>query len=67
MTQIATNSGWQSTQKAAIQATGLAPLSPNEAAILITVSPGAYTALVGGTNGASGNALVETFVVTPTP
>jgi len=64
---IGSNSGWQSTQQAAIQATGLAPTSPNEAAVLMTVSPGAYTVIVNGVNGASGTALIETFLVTPTP
>jgi hypothetical protein len=66
-TVIGSNSGWQSTQQAAIQATGLAPTSPNEAAVLMTVSPGAYTVIVNGVNGGSGTALIETFVVTPTP
>ena len=66
-TMIASNAGWQSTQQAAIQATGLAPLSTNEAAVLLTVNPGAYTMQVSGTNGVSGIALVEAFVITPTP
>lgn len=64
---IASNSGWQSTQQAAIQASGFAPASPSESAVLITLAPGAYTALVAGTNGATGIALIETFLVTPTP
>jgi len=58
---------WQSTQQAAIQATGLAPASPNESAVLMTLTPGAYTVQVDGTNGATGIALIETFLVTPTP
>jgi hypothetical protein len=66
-TQTATNSGWQQTQQAAIQATGFAPDSPAEAAVLMTVNPGAYTVVVEGTNGASGTGLIETFLVTPTP
>jgi hypothetical protein len=67
MTVIATNAGWQSTQQAAIQATGFAPASPQEAAVLMTAAPGAYTVVVEGTNGASGTGLIETFVVEPTP
>jgi Domain of unknown function (DUF4331) len=67
MTQVATNSGWQSTQQAAIQATGYAPSSPNEAAVLMTAAPGAYTVVVEGTNGATGTGLIETFLVEPTP
>jgi hypothetical protein len=66
-TLVASNSGWQSTQQAAIQATGLAPTSPLESAILMTLNPGAYSVVVGGQNGASGVALIETFPITPTP
>jgi hypothetical protein len=66
-TQMATNSGWQQSQQAAIQATGFAPSNPAEAAVLMTANPGAYTVVVEGTNGASGTGLIETFVVTPTP
>lgn len=62
-TMISSNSGWQATQQAAIQATGFAPPSPNEAATLITVPPGAYTVLVSGTNGATGIAVVDAFVL----
>lgn len=68
MTQIASNNGWQTaTNHAAIQASGFAPASPNESAVLMTAAPGAYTVIVGGTNGATGTALIEMFVVTPTP
>ena len=66
-TMIANNSGWQATQQAAIQATGLAPTNAAEAAVLLTVNPGAYTVVVGGPNGASGTALIETFLITPIP
>jgi hypothetical protein len=68
MTQVASNNGWQTaTNMAAIQASGLAPASPNESAVLMTAAPGAYTAIVEGTNGSTGTALIEMFVVTPTP
>jgi hypothetical protein len=33
----------------------------------MTLTPGAYTVQVDGTNGATGIALIETFLVTPTP
>jgi hypothetical protein len=33
----------------------------------MTLAPGAYTVQVNGANGASGIALIETFVVTPIP
>ncbi|HXX41129.1 MAG TPA: C-type lectin domain-containing protein, partial [Chthoniobacterales bacterium] len=45
---IASNAGWQLTQKAAILATGLAPSSSRESAILITLVPGSYTVILGG-------------------
>ena len=40
---IAANDNWKDTQQAQIQATGLAPPNNLDAAILITLSPGAYT------------------------
>jgi hypothetical protein len=67
MKVIGSNSGWQATQQAAIQATGYAPASPLEGAVLLTCAPGAYTVVVEGTNGASGTGLIETFLIEPTP
>ena len=43
---IATNDNWQSTQKTEIEATGLAPDSPLESAIVQTLAPGSYTVIV---------------------
>lgn len=60
---IASNSGWQSTQQSAIEATGFAPSNPNEAAVILTVPPGAYTVQVSGANGATGVAVVDAFVM----
>ena len=67
MKVIGTNAGWEATQQADIKATGFAPSNPAEAAILMTVAPGAYTVVVEGTNGATGTGLIETFIVEPTP
>jgi len=67
---VANNTGWQSgtaAQTAAIQATGLAPSNVNESAALLTCAPGAYTFVISGPNGATGIALGEAFLVTPTP
>ena len=59
---IATNDNWQTASNAAaIAATGLAPVSPLESAILITLQPGAYTAIVSGANGGTGVGIVEVF------
>jgi hypothetical protein len=55
------NDDWRATQEAAIRATGMPPGNDAEAAILMDLMPGAYTAIVVGENGASGVGLVEIF------
>ena len=61
-TVIATNDDWGKSKNAsAITATGLAPVNPLESAILITLQPGAYTAIVSGADGGSGVGIVEVF------
>jgi len=65
-TTIASNDDWQSASNAAqIQSSGFAPSHPNEAAIIITLQPGAYTAIVSGVNGGSGTGLIEVYKVGP--
>jgi hypothetical protein len=49
------------TQEAAIIATGIPPSDDLEAAIVATLNPGAYTAVVRGKNNTSGVGLVEVF------
>jgi hypothetical protein len=46
---------------AAIQSANRAPTSSLEAAVQVTVTPGNYTAIVTGANGATGVALVEVY------
>ncbi len=58
---LASNDNWKSDQQAAIAATGLAPTNDAEAAILATVTNGAYTAIVAGQNGGTGVGLVEVY------
>jgi hypothetical protein len=59
---IATNDNWQSsTQVGEIRATGLAPANPFESAIVATLQPGSYTAIVRGVNNTTGIALVECY------
>ena len=60
---IASNDDWKSSQENAIQATGLAPPNDKEAAILTTLPPGSFTAIVSGKNQESGIALVDVFDV----
>jgi hypothetical protein len=57
------NSGHTCGTPADITATGLAPSASLEAAILITLPPGPYTAIVSGFGGATGVGLVEVFEV----
>jgi PKD repeat protein len=61
---IASNDDWQSSQKAEIEATGLAPKDSRESAIVITdFEPGPYTAVVRGKNNSTGVGLVEIYDV----
>lgn len=60
-TTIAFNEDWKDTQQAQIQATGLAPSDDRESAILATLPPGNYTAIVRGKGGTTGVGLVEIY------
>jgi uncharacterized delta-60 repeat protein len=64
-TVIAANDNWKSTQQTQIQATGLAPSNDFEAAILATLSPGAYTAFLQGKGATAGIGLAEIYDVDP--
>ena len=61
-TLLASDDNWQDTQATEIQATGLAPSNPLEAAVLITLPRGAYTAVLSPVGGvAHGVALAELY------
>ena len=69
---IATNNDWQTTQIGGvitadqaqeIQNSGFAPTNSAESAMIVTLSPGNYTAIVQDVNGASGVGIVEVFVL----
>ena len=62
---IQTNNNWRENQEAALQTTGLAPGDDAESALLISVAPGNYTAIVKGADGGTGNGLVEVYKVSP--
>jgi hypothetical protein len=74
-TVIAQNDNWRDTQEQAIFATGLDPCEPfqvggtlptdcnRESAVLATLNPGAYTAIVSGVAGETGVGLVEVYEV----
>lgn len=56
-----TNNNWRDTQEAEIQATGIPPTDDLESAIVITLAPGAYTAVGRGNGGTSGVGLIEIY------
>jgi hypothetical protein len=64
---VATNDNWQQTQGSEISAAGLAPGDARESAIIAALAPGAYTAVVEGAGGATGNALVEVYDLQSAP
>jgi hypothetical protein len=58
---VISNEGWRSDQEAAIIATTIPPTNDNDSAILATLVPGPYTAIVRGKDGATGIGLVEAY------
>jgi hypothetical protein len=65
-TQIDFNDNWQDNPaEAEIEATMIAPSDPKESAVLQTLAPGGYTAIVEGAGGATGTGLVEVYVLPP--
>ncbi|HVF71323.1 MAG TPA: NHL repeat-containing protein [Chthoniobacterales bacterium] len=67
-TSIATNDDWQQGPDAAtIESRGFAPGSPLEAALLVTVPPGSFTAIERPSPQDSGVGLIEIYDMTPAP
>ena len=62
---IASNDNWKDMQQAEIEATGIPPTNDAESAILISLTAGAYTALVQGKDASTGIALVEAYQLDP--
>jgi hypothetical protein len=60
-TLLQANDNWRSDQEAEIAASTIAPAHENEAAIVRTLAPAAYTAIVRGINSTTGVALVEAY------
>src|SRR5690349_3586439 len=63
---VMANDNWKNTQQAQIMAAGLAPANDNEAALIATLPPGNYSAVVSGKNGGTGVALAEVYDLDPT-
>ena len=58
---IASNDNWKDSQEQQIQDTGIPPTNDLESAIVATVDPGNYTAILRGKNNGTGNGLVEVY------
>lgn len=60
-TVIGSNDSWKSDQQSEIEATGIPPTNDAEAAILLTITPGSYTAIESGKNNGTGVGLIEVY------
>ncbi|PYK72255.1 MAG: hypothetical protein DME44_05055 [Verrucomicrobia bacterium] len=58
---VASNDNWRDTQETEIAASGYAPPNDLESAIIATLAPGSYTAVVTGKNGGTGIGLVDLY------
>jgi uncharacterized protein YkwD len=59
---IASNDNWgQSANSTEIADSGVAPKNPSESAILMSLAPGSYTAVLSGVNQTTGTAVVEVY------
>lgn len=64
---VAANDNWKDSQEEETEGTGIPPNNDKESALLATLAPGNYTAVVRGENNASGVALVEMYNLAPVP
>ncbi len=60
---VISNDNWRETQESEITATTMAPKDDKEPAILATLVPGVYTAIVRGKDNTTGIAIVEAFKI----
>jgi hypothetical protein len=58
---LAFNNDWRESEQIAIEGSGIPPTDPKESAILATLAPGNYTAIVRGVNDTTGIGLVEVY------
>jgi hypothetical protein len=61
--KIAENNDWQSASNSSAVTSLLPPTNAKDSAILITLEPGAYTAILSGANGSTGIGLIEIYEV----
>jgi hypothetical protein len=60
-TLLASNDNWKDSQQAEIEATTIPPNNAFESAIVRTLAPGSYTAVMSGRDGGTGIGLVEAY------
>ncbi|MFL6583818.1 MAG: CAP domain-containing protein [Chthoniobacterales bacterium] len=60
---LALNDDWRTSQQSEIMATTVPPTNDKEAAIVTTLSPASYTAIVRGVNDTTGVAIVEVYAL----
>ncbi len=60
---VLTNDNWKDSQQADIEATGIPPSNDLESAIVASLPPGAYTAVVRGKDNTTGTALMEIYLL----
>ena len=58
---LKSDDNWRDAQESLIQSTGLAPANDAESALIRSLEPGNYTAVVRGKDGGTGVALVEVY------
>lgn len=62
---LASNDNWKASQQADIQATKIQPANDAESAIIATLPPGTYTAVMGNKSSVPGIGLVEVYDLSP--
>jgi hypothetical protein len=62
-TLLAANDNWRTNQEAEILASTVPPTDDREAAVVSTLAPGAYSAVIRGANETTGVALVEVYAL----
>jgi hypothetical protein len=65
-TLLASNDDWKESQQAEIEATGIPPSNDFESAIVRTLPPGSYTAIMRGKGDTTGIGVVEAYDLNPT-
>ena len=60
-TLLASNDNWKDDQQSEIAETGVQPTDDREAAIMRTLEPGNYTAVLGGKDDTTGVGLLEVY------